>query len=129
VADELGRLRERNARTLARRAATGDDLTVTRVVDHALVFPRKKDAAEAAPLLEAEGFAVVHVGRHWKDPFRCVVELTARHALTEDALDTVVVRMLRIAAPLSGVYDGFNAKVIRPAATPADPTPDGPATT
>lgn len=115
VADELGRLRERNARTLARRRATGDDLTATRVVDHVLVFPRKKDATAAAPLLEAEGFDVVYVGRHWSDPFRCVVELTAEHPLTEDALDATVVRVLRLAAPLSGVYDGFNAKVIRPA--------------
>jgi hypothetical protein len=32
-----------------------------------------------------------------------------------DALDATVVRVLRLAAPLSGVYDGFNAKVIRPA--------------
>jgi hypothetical protein len=118
VGDELGRLRERNARTLARRSATGDDLAVTRVVDHELVFPRKKDASTAAPLLEAEGFEVVYVGRHWKDPFRCVVELTAEHPLTEDELDAAVVRMLRVAAPLSGVYDGFNAKVIR---TPAPP--------
>ena len=123
MADELGRLRERNARTLSRRVATGDDLTVTRVVDHELVFPRKKDATAAAPLLEAEGFDVVRVGRHWSDPFRCVVELTATHALTEDALDATVVRMLRIAAPLSGVYDGFNAKVVRATPPPPSSTP------
>ena len=114
MADELARLRERNARTLSRRVATGDDLTVSRVVDHVIVFPRKRDATAAAPLLEDAGFEVVHVGRHWSDPFRCVVELTAQHALTEESLDAVVVRMLRVAAPLSGVHDGFDAKVVRP---------------
>ena len=92
----------------AKRIELGDDLAAQRMIDHAVVFRRKRSARSAAAAFEAKGFTVVLI----PGLFRTTVEASRVDSLTEASVASILSEAIEIADAYGGLYDGFGGTIV-----------------
>jgi hypothetical protein len=103
---------------LTHRLRLGDDVSAERPVDHVVLLPTARSAAEAAEALRAAGFVVAPGA----DPR--TLTATRTHAVDILSLEAAMVEVFSAVEPHGGDYDGWGAPMAGDAETAGDAAPD-----
>jgi hypothetical protein len=97
-----------NRRLVEQMKRHGDQLQLSRVVDHLVVFPAQEPAVKAAEVLASRGFQV-DPPRH-DDGWR--LQFHRRDSCDGDRPDQFTFEILDLVLPLGGAYDGWGSAMV-----------------
>lgn len=90
------------------RLQHGDDLAAPRMIDHVVIFRKRRSARSAAAAFEANGFTT----RLIRGLFNTTLEASRVDALTDTRVAEVLHEAIGIAQDHGGLYDGFGGLIV-----------------